>query len=71
MARAAVPAGKTLVQSKTFWFNVLSVLVAVAALFGFDSFEASPAVAQVITVVTALVNIGLRVVTREPVNSLR
>ena len=71
MAKSAVEKGKALVQSKTFWFNLLAGIVAVASLFGFREFEASPEVAQVISTIVAIVNIWLRVRTKLPITKVK
>lgn len=58
---------KLLWKSKTFWFNVLSLLVLVASAFGFSEFQAAPEVGQIGTVVVIVLNIILRWHTTQPV----
>ncbi len=53
-------------KSRTFWFNVLAVIVAVAGQFGFAGFEPD---AEVIAVVVGIVNVLLRFATRQPVTT--
>jgi len=47
-------------QSKTLWFNVLTLVVAVAAGFGFAEFEPNQEVITIAGGVVALVNLALR-----------
>jgi len=67
MAKSVVQKGKALVQSKTFWFNILAAAVAIAALFGFNEFEISPQAAPGIALLVGLANIALRLKTKEPI----
>lgn len=53
--------------SKTILFFILSLLVAVAGLFGFADFTVTAEQAQIITVVVSLVGIALRFLTKEPI----
>ena len=59
--------GKPFYYSKTFWFNVLALIVAVANAFGFADFQADPDVLQLAVGIVALVNIGLRFITKQPI----
>ncbi len=52
-------------KSKTFWFNCLAVGVYVAQSFGYTDFKASP---ELMALVAAVVNIGLRFVTNTSVS---
>jgi len=54
-------------RSKTFWFNCLALIVAVAGAFGYGDFQPSPEVQQMALVIVTLANLALRFVTREPV----
>ena len=54
-------------QSKTFWFNVLALVVTVAGAFGYRQFQPSPDVGELALGIVALVNIILRFVTKRPV----
>ncbi len=63
--------GKTLVRSKTFWFGLLVVVNAVAALFGFGTFEASPELQKVVGLITGAGIILLRFKTSQPINGLK
>ena len=63
--------GKALIQSKTFWFNILAVVTAIAVFFGFGEFEPSPETSQIITIIGALGNIYLRLITNQPIKSIR
>ena len=60
-------------QSKTVWFNLLSFVIALAAVFGFGDFTPSADVTEATVAVIALVNVALRIwatvmqrVSREP-----
>ena len=54
---------KPFYQSKTFWFNVLFLISAVAAYFGFGDFSPSGDTVELASVVVAVINIALRFVT--------
>ena len=47
-------------KSKQFWFNVLTVIVAVAAAFGFDDFEPDARTIVIAQLAAAAVNVALR-----------
>lgn len=71
MPRNTLERGKALVQSKSFWFNALSLLVAVATLFGFGTFEPSPEISKTVMALSAVVNIILRLRTSQPIIKLK
>lgn len=50
-------------KSKTFWFNLLSMLVVIAMSFGYGSFVPDPAAGEYATVIITIVNIVLRFTT--------
>jgi len=52
-------------QSKTFWFNVLAIIVMVAGAFGFSSFELSPDYQQLAVGLIAVINLALRFITNK------
>ena len=54
---------KPFYQSKTFWFNVLFLVSAIAAYFGFGDFKPSGDTVELASVVVAVINIALRFVT--------
>ena len=54
-------------ESKTIWFSVLTVLIAVASLFGFADFQPSEELLQFITLLVGVINFVLRLATKEPV----
>ncbi len=58
---------KSIFLSKTFWFNLLALVVLVANAFGFADFQHDPALDQYALVIITLVNIALRLVTKRPV----
>jgi len=70
MAKKIYEDGKRLLQSKTFWFNVLAVIVAVASLFGFGDFKPDNKVTEVIAILSAIINVLLRVKTSEQITKL-
>ena len=47
-------------RSKTFWFNLLTIAIAVAALFGFQDFQPSSSTQDIILLVVGVVNLVLR-----------
>ncbi len=71
MSKSIVNKGKSLIKSKTFWFNILAGAVAAASLFGFSSFEPSVENAQVISTSVAIINILLRLMTDKPITSVK
>ena len=62
--------GIALLKSKTFYFNVLVGIVAVASLFGFGEFEPDPKVAESIGAISAIINIMLRLYTSKPITKV-
>jgi len=58
---------KSILLSKTFWFNVLALLMIVGEAFGFAEFSRDPAVDQYALIIITLANIALRMFTKQPV----
>jgi len=58
---------KSILLSKTFWFNVLALATIVANAFGFAEFSRDPAVDQYALIIITLANIALRMFTKQPV----
>ena len=54
-------------ESKTFWFNVLTLVVLVASEFGLRDFAPDPNVAALATGIVAVINIVLRFMTDKPI----
>jgi hypothetical protein len=54
-------------KSKTFWFNVLALLVLVANGFGFADFQADPQLAGYAALVITIINLLLRFATNQGV----
>lgn len=63
--------GKSLIKSKTFWFNSLTLLVAVASLFGYQDYEPNAEVSVLITSVVAIVNVILRIKTTKSITTIK
>lgn len=53
--------------SKTMVFNTLYALVAIAGLFGYNTFEPSVETLQVVAIAVAAVNLILRTVTNQAI----
>jgi uncharacterized membrane protein len=53
-------------KSKTFWFNVLAVVVAIAGQVGFAEFEPD---AELIAVIVGIVNVILRFAVKQPLTT--
>lgn len=47
-------------RSKTFWFSLLTIVTAVAGLFGFADFRPTANVQDVLLLVVGIVNLALR-----------
>lgn len=59
---------KNFLTSKTFWFNVLALVVVVSQAFGFADFQADPKTAEYAAVIVTLINVALRFATTKPVH---
>jgi hypothetical protein len=70
-AKKAIEKGKALVQSKTFWFNILAVLIAIAGLFGFQDFEPTAETVKIIASIVGIGNIVLRLKTKQPITRVK
>ena len=58
--------GKEFWKSKTFWFNVLALVVIVTEAFGYVDFVPSEDTAEYAAAVITVINVILRFVTKEP-----
>ena len=56
---------KPFYESKTFWFNVLFLIGAVASYFGFGEFNPSNEAVELASVLVAVLNIALRFATNK------
>ena len=54
-------------ESKTLWFNVVAICVLVAGSFGYTG-ELSGDWAEAAAVILAVVNLVLRIVTKQPIS---
>lgn len=57
---------KSLIRSKTFWFGILTIIIAIAKLFGFAEFVPSESLIGIIGAIT----IVLRIVTGSPIGGV-
>jgi hypothetical protein len=57
---------KNILQSKTFWFNALALVVAIAGYFGFEPTQSENYTEAVVSVM-AIINMLLRLVTTKAV----
>ena len=55
--------------SKTLWVNVIAAVAALAGVFKLDLGLTPEVQATVVTTILALVNVGLRLVTKTPVTT--
>jgi hypothetical protein len=53
--------------SKTFWFNVVALILVVVASFGYGDFDPDPKIYEYGGMLVTLINIGLRFVTKKGV----
>ncbi len=51
---------KAFYESKTFWFNALTVVLAIAMYFGFGNFQPDTRAIELGSVIVAVINIVLR-----------
>lgn len=63
----AMDDAKPIWASRTFWFNLLALVVTIATAFGFRDFEPSPEAERVALGIVAIINIVLRLVTAKRV----
>lgn len=54
-------------QSRTMWVNIIAAVATLAGVFKIDLGLTPEAQATVVTTILALVNIGLRLVTKKPI----
>ena len=59
---------KHILQSKTLWANVLIILIALFRQYGVESNGATLDEGTVTAIVAVVVNIAMRVVTKQPVH---
>ena len=58
---------KSIFTSKTFWFNLLFLLVGVASAFGYREFVPDSEMGNYILVAVTIINIALRLATKQAV----
>ena len=62
--------GKKWYQSKTLWFNLLALVVAIASAFGFADFQPSGEVQAIAGIIITIINLVLRFKTNQPIHIL-
>lgn len=63
--------GKKLLRSKTFWINALTGVVSIGTyLVNTDFIASNPEIVAIFGVILAVVNIILRLVTKEPIKGI-
>ncbi len=63
-----MPDIKWVLKSKTFWFNVLALVVLVANALGYADFQANPQLMEIGSTIIVLVNLVLRFATTQPIS---
>lgn len=64
--------GKGLLKSKTFWVNALTAVVSVATYFqGSEILASNPEIVALIGTGIGVVNVVLRLITKEPITSVK
>lgn len=63
-----MPDIKWFLQSKTFWFNVLALVLYVAGAFGFAGFTPDPKLAEYGAVLVTIINVILRFATSQTIS---
>ena len=62
------PESKPFWKSKTFWFNVLAVVLLIAGQFGYKDFKPNEDLLQIVGILIPLFNVVLRKITTQPVH---
>lgn len=60
--------GKNPVVSKTLFFNILALIILIVDPFGFKDFVGDPKLPEYATAAVTIINIVLRVVTKQPLD---
>ena len=62
---------KALLTSKTFWFNILTVVIALAGVVGFADFQPTKETAETTIALVGIANILLRLLTRTSIDRVK
>jgi len=64
--------GKGLIASKTFWVNAITAVVGIATYFqGSDLIAAHPEAVAIIGTIVGVLNVILRIVTKDPISGVK
>jgi hypothetical protein len=58
---------KSIFASKTFWFAILFVLLNIAGVFGYETYQADPELVNIVGLVVSALVIALRFITKQAI----
>lgn len=66
--------GKSPLESKTLWFNLLALFIVVASAYGFTEFvpdlaieDLGKGIVALLGILVPIINMGLRLITKKPI----